>query len=202
MLGRNENALLQELRKHRDCKRLVRAIDTMPKLLGPELLNKYAADAPALYLVPGRFEVRDEVLVLTFSVAAVVRNVAGQNQARKGDGKALGVDHLMVLATRALNGKRIGDATWFLKRGELVDDEIFDTAGLTAMEMVFESTAIELDADWAASELDDFLRLHGDMDIQQRGAAEHQAWLKTPPDLSQSQPDAQLDVTLSGASAT
>ncbi|SDO76321.1 hypothetical protein SAMN05216303_102292 [Rhodoferax sp. OV413] len=201
MLGRNENALLQAAREHRDIKRLVRTVDTLPKLIGEALLKKYAADAPALYLVPGRFEVRDTGLVLTFTVAAVVRNVAGQAQARKGDGVDIGIDQLMLLATRALHEHRIGDATWFMRRGEMVDDEIFDAAGITALEMLFESSLIEMDADWALEDLDDFKTFHGDIDIAGgAGCAEHGKWLADPADFSSSNPDAQLDVQLPGAS--
>jgi len=201
MLGRNENALLQATREHRDIKRLVRTVDTLPKLIGEALLKKYVADAPALYLVPGRFEVRDTGLVLTFTVAAVVRNVAGQAQARKGDGVDIGVDQLMLLATRALHEHRIGDATWFLRRGEMVDDEIFEAAGITALEMLFESSLIEMDSNWALEELDDFKSFHGDVDLGGKaGSDEHAKWLNSPPDFSTSNPDAQLDVQLPGAS--
>lgn len=201
MLAAQENALLQALRAHRDCKLLVRTMDSLPKVPSAELLRRYAADAPALYVVPGRFTVRDDVLVPTFTVAAIARNVAGHAQARKGDGVDIGVDGLMVLATRALHARRLGDCAWRLTGGEMVDDEVFFVAGLTALEMTFEGSAIELTPDFGMAELDDLLRVHGDMDIEpQAGAAEHAKWLQTPPDYSTSAPDAQLDVQLDGAS--
>lgn len=201
MLAAQENALLQALRAHRDCKLLVRTMDSLPQVLGKDLLSRYAADAPALYVVPGRFTVRDDTLVPTFTVAAIARNVAGHAQARKGDGIDIGVDGLMVLATRALHSRRLGDCAWRLTGGEMVDDEVFFVAGLTALEMTFEGSAIELTPDFGMAELDDLLRVHGDMDIDpQAGAAEHAKWLQTPPDYSTSAPDAQLDVQLDGAS--
>ena len=201
MLAAQENALLQAMRTHRDCKLLVRTIDTLPKVIGKELLSRYAADAPALYVVPGRFTVRDDTLVPTFTVAAIVRNVAGHAQGRKGDGVDIGVDGLMVLATRALHGRRLGDCAWRLTGGEMVDDEVFFVGGLIALEMTFEGSAIELTPDYGAAELDDLLRVHGDMDIEPHaGAVEHAKWLATPPDYSTSAPDAQLDVQLDGAS--
>lgn len=202
MLAAQETALIAALRAHRDCKIAARTIGSLPKVPSAELLRRYATDAPALYVVPGRFSVRDDNLVPTFTVAAIVRNVAGQEQARKGDGIAIGVDGLMVLATRALHGHRLGDCAWRMTGGEMVDDDVFFSAGLTALEMTFEGSAIELTPDFSLAELDDFLKFHGDIDIDpQAGAAEHAKWLQTPPDHSTSAPDAQLDVQLPGASA-
>lgn len=201
MLARQENALLAALRGHRNIQALVRTVGTLPAVPDKDLLSRYVTDAPALYLVPGRFVVRDDCLVPNFSVAAVVRHVGGTAQARKGDGLDLGVDALMALATRALHGHRIGDSHWRLASGALVDDELFQQAGLTALEMVFEGSPVELDADFGIGELDDLLVVHADIDASPHaGAAEHAKWLQTPPDLSVSAPDATLDVQLTGAS--
>lgn len=202
MLGRNETALIEALRTHRDCERLVRTIDSLPAVPSEELLGRYVVDAPALYVVPGTFTVRDGVLYPTFTIAAVASNVAGQAQARNGDGVDIGVDQLMVLAVRAVNEHRIGDCTWLLQRGGLVDDELFSASGLTAMELVFEGSACALPSDWSAEELEDFLRFHADIDIEPHaGETEHRKWLQEPPDFSSSRPDADLDVQLPGASS-
>lgn len=201
MLASLENALLQALKNHRDVKRLVNAVSTLPQVQLNDLVKRYAFDAPALYVVPGRFVVRDDCMVPTFTVAAVVRNAAGHEAARKGDGIALGVDHLLILAVRALNGHRLGNCSWRMTAGAMVDDDLFFAAGLTGLEMTFEGSAVELDADYGADELDDLLQVHADVDIDpQAGAAEHAKWLATPPDFSTSAPDAQLDVQLPGAS--
>ena len=133
-------------------------------------------------------------------MAAIARNVAGHAQARKGDGIDIGVDQLMTLAARALHDQRIGSCTWLLTQGELVDDEIFFEAGLTALEMVFEGTAVEVAPDWTADELNNFTQFHGDIDVAGSGGAEHAKWLQEPPDFSTSAPGAQLDVQLPGAS--
>lgn len=204
MLAAAENALLDCLRSHRDVKRLVRTIDTLPKLIGPKLLTKYHADAPALYVVPGRFVVKDNQATMYFTVAGVVRNVAGQEQARKGDGIDLGCDHLATLAIRALNLAFVGGCSWLVTGGEMADDDLFDTAGIAAVEITLESTPIELDADYGEAqiaELPDFTHLHADLDMPPHVSAdEHAKWLATPPDLSTSRPGAGLDVQLPGAS--
>lgn len=199
MLARAENALLQALRTHRDCKRLLRTMETLPQLPLEKLLNRYAADAPAMYVVPGRFTVQDDCATLRFSVACVARNVAGQAQSRKGDGIDLGTDHLVLLATRALHAHNLGGCNWNLEAGQAVDEDVFDQAGIAAVELQFVSTPVPLDADWAMQELDDFLLLHADLDSTHAGAAEHAKWVATPPDFSASAPGARLDVPLTGA---
>lgn len=201
MLARQENALLAALSEHRDVRRLVRTVATLPQVLGKDLLARYAADAPALYVVPGRFRVQSDTLIPSFTVACVSRNVGGHDAARKGTDVDLGVDGLMALAVRALHGQRLGDCNWSLQAGELADDELFFNAGITALEMVFEGSPIEIDADFGAHELDDFLHLHGDIDFGgDAGRAAHEQWLQHPTDFSTSTPDAQLDVQLPGAS--
>lgn len=203
MLAAAENALIARLQAHRDVARLVRTVGTLPKLTSEQLLKRYYADAPALYIVPGRFTVRDNLASMRFTVAGVVRNVAGQEQARKGDGIDIGCDHLVILAIRALNDQFIGDCSWSVTGGEMVDEEIFDTAGVAAVEITLESTAVELAYDYGTAqiaELPDFKRVHADIDIPpQAGSAEHVKWLATPPDYSTSRPDADLDVQLHGA---
>ncbi len=199
MLGRNEDALIAALRAHPPVKRLVRTVDALPKLVDDKLLAKYQVDAPALYVSPGTFIVRDDVLVLAFEVACVVRNVASNAAARKGDAKDVGCDQLMVMAVRALHGQRIGDASWAMTQGEMVDDAVFDAAGLTVLSLRLESSGIALDTAIDPAELDDFLHFHGDFDIPPHVAATERAkWLQEPPDFTQSAPDAQMDVQLPG----
>lgn len=204
MLAAAENALIARLQGHRDVQRLLRTVGTLPKLASEQLLRRYHADAPALYIVPGRFTVKDSLATMRFTIAGVVRNVAGQEQARKGDGIDLGCDHLVILAIRALNEQFIGDCSWSVTGGEMVDEALFDSAGVAAVEITLESTPVELPFDYGEAqlaELPDFTRLHADIDLPpQVSAAEHAKWLTNPPDFLTSQPEAELDVQLPGAS--
>ncbi len=203
MLANQENALIEALKTHRDCKRLLKAPGALPKVPQAKLLTRYTADAPTLYVVPGTFRVMDGLIYPKFTIAALVRNVAGNAQARKGDGITLGIDHLLTLAVRALHEQRHGDCLWRVTGGELVDDEegVFEKAGLTAMEITLEGSGIELPADYGLEELDDFLLAHADFDIDPHaGEVEYASWLQTPPNYTTSRPDAVLDVQLEGAS--
>lgn len=199
MLAKSENALLKALREHRDIRQLVRTVGTLPQVIDAKLLAQYQADAPALYVVPGVFTVRDDAMLPSFTVAAVVRNVGGQEQARKGDGVDLGVDHLLTLAARALHGRRLGDCSWNLTRGQMVDEVAFASAGLSALEMVFEGSPIELTADYGFDELQDLLQVHADIDIAPKAGADvHKQWIREPADHSAGSPDATINVQLPG----
>lgn len=201
MLAFAENALIDRLASHRDIKNRVRTVACLPKVLGDkELLARYLVDAPALYIVPGRFTVADLQATLRFTVVGVVRNVAGNAQARKGDGIDLGCDDLATLAIRALHEQVAGGCSWCVTGGEMVDEAIFDQAGIAAVELQLESTPVALAMDYgpeAMGELADFKRFHADVDIQPHASsAEHAKWLGTPPDQSSSKPDAVIDVAL------
>ncbi len=204
MLALHENALLAALKSHRHATK-VRMVDSLPKLIGEKLLGRYVVDAPAFYVVPGRIVVTDDTARMEFIVAGIVRNVAGQAQARKGDGIDLGCDHLFRIAIKAINRQDLGECSWSLASAEMVDDEVFVQAGISGIEMKFVSSAIDLDADYDESEIDelnDFLKLHGDIDSPaDAGAVEYASWLAEPADYTNTHPDLQMDVQLPGATA-
>ena len=202
MLAEAENALIDALKNHRDIRRLVRTVGSLPQALDAELLRQYTVDAPALYVIPGVMQVDDGIATLRFTVAGVVRNVGGQEQARKGDGIDLGTSHMLTLVVRALHCHCIAGCDWTMQRAELVDEVVFAQAGIAAIEMYFVSSPIELDSDFGAAqldELDDLLHVHADLDLPPgAGTAAHQQWLATPPNYTSAAPDAQLDITLPG----
>jgi hypothetical protein len=204
MLALHENALLAALKGHRHAAK-VRMVDSLPKVIGDKLLSRYVVDAPALYVVPGRIVVTDDQARMEFIVAGIVKNVGGQAQARKGDGIDLGCDHLLRIGIKALNRQTLGLCSWSLATAEMVDDDVFLQAGISGIEMKFVSSAVDLEADYDESEideLDDFLKLHADIDSPaDAGALEYASWLTEPPNYTNTHPDLQMDVQLPGASA-
>lgn len=202
MLAAAEDGLLAGLRARGSIATRVRTVDSMPKLPVEQLLSRYAADAPALYVVPGTFVVRDDAVVMRFTIAGVIRNAAGHAAGRKGDGIDIGCDQLMLWAARAVHGAQLGGTTWQLTGGEMVDDDLFDMHGLSAVELTFEGAPVLIGADDDDAGLDDFLRLHADIDIPAHaGTVEHAKWLEEPPDTAASRPDLQADLSLPGGSA-
>lgn len=201
MLATTGNAILQQLRTHRLIKDKIRKVERLPELDLEALLKRYVADAPAYYLLPGTFRTVDDDMVITFTLAAVVRNSRGPDAAFAGDGQAIGLDHLLQLALRALHGNVIGPCSWRVVRGELVDDQVFDKTGLAALEIQLESSPIAIDEDWQMEELESFKTFHADFDLDpQAGEIEYQSWLQEPaPDYSNSRPDLAAHVSLQGA---
>ncbi|MDO8776607.1 MAG: DUF1834 family protein [Burkholderiaceae bacterium] len=205
MLAFHENALIAALANHRDIKPKVRTVESLPRLFGEKLLQRYVADAPALYVVPGRITMKDDEATLEFTVAGVVRNVAGHAQARKGDGVDIGCDHLLVLALRAINAQCLGKCSWSATSAEMADDEVFEKAGISAVEIKFISSRVALDADFGEAqlaELADFTHFHADIDSPaDAGEIEYASWLQEPPTYPNGQPDLRMDVSLPGATA-
>lgn len=182
MLAIHEAALRSAMEAQPHIKSRVRTIASLPKLFGDALLKQYVADAPALYVVPGRITFSDGDGTMNFTVAGVVRNVAGHEKARNGDGIDLGCDHLMLMALAAIDGQRHGNCTWTATTAEMADDELFEKAGISAIEVKFVGSPIAMPHalnDAAFAQLDDFLHLHGDFD---------------------GLPDTQMDIELPGAS--
>lgn len=200
MLAASENALIAALQGHAlaVAKRL--RVDSLPKLGTKDLLARYATDAPALYVLPGTLRMAEDNAVLMHTVAGVVRNVRGHASARKGDGIDVGLDHLLVIATQRIHARRLGDVAWRLVSAAVVDDELFDSTGLAAIEMSFEGGPVELPAEVAFADLADFETFHADVDVAPHaGAQEYASWLQTPPNYATSAPEAQLHQTLQGA---
>lgn len=204
MLAVHENALVNALNSRPDIKSRVRTVGTLPRLFGKELLSRYVADAPAIYVVPGKITFADDTATLAFTVAGVVRNVAGTAQARKGDQVDIGCDHLLVMVLRAINAKHLGQCSWKAVAAEMADDELFDSAGLSVIEMRFVSGEIAIGSEFSDEQLamlDDFYRFHGDFDLAPHATDEARAgWLATPPNTTGDTPDMTLDVQLPGAS--
>lgn len=203
MFAIHEKAILEALRSL-DATKRVATIQTLPKLFGDDLLRKYVADAPALYVVPGRIAFSTGQATMKFTVAGVVRNAGGHERARQGDGIDIGCDHLMLMALVALDGKRLGNCSWNAETAEMADDALFEKSGIAAVEIVFVGTPIDTPTDMsdaAFAELDDFTRMHADMDIPPHASDDtRKKWLQEPPDNTTGLPDAQLDVHLPGAS--
>ena len=206
MLGKHELALIAALKARPGIQRTVRTVGSLPAVPDDQkLLQRYLVDAPALYVTEGIYRVVDDMGLLSFTVGIVVRNVAGNTQARLGDGVATGADQLLTLVIRAIHNKRIGDANWAVRRAEYAEPiDVFEAAGLTVLVASVESTPLALPDDQAElDELDDLRHVHLDMDITPLADSnEYGKWLSEPPDYSTDRPDLQADIPLAGAGET
>lgn len=206
MLALHENALIEALKARPGLANTLRAVGSIPQVPSDKLLAQYAADAPAIYVAELQLVVNNEVCTLRATLVIMVGNVASRDQARKGNAKELGIDQYFTLVCRAINGKRLGNATWFIQRAQFADDDLFVQRGLTVLEVVVESSALELpyevDQDTTDMHLDDLELVHADIDIAPHALdADYGKWLQTPPDYTTAKPDAAADIQLAGGSA-
>ena len=132
MLGKHELALIAALKARPGIQKTTRTVGSLPTVPDDaKLLQRYLVDAPALYVTEGVYRIVDDMGVLAFTVGIVVRNVGGNTQARLGDGQSISADQLLTLVIRALHGRRIGDASWNIRRAEYLEPvDVFEAAGL------------------------------------------------------------------------
>ena len=205
MLALHENALIAALDARPGIKLVARTIGSIPDLPTEKLLAQYQADAPATYVVSPRLVADDSGAVMHSTIVIMVRNVASRDQARKGNQVEVGIDQLFTLVCRAINGKRIGEATWYVRRAEFADDDLFVKQGLTVLEVAIDSSRQDLPYEWDPDttdmQLDDLKHFHADFDIVPfANASEYAKWLETPPNYTTSRPDAQAELQLAGGS--
>lgn len=203
VLGKHELALIAALKARPGIQKTTRTVSSLPTVPDDaKLLQRYLVDAPALYVTEGVYRVVDDMGVLAFTVGIVVRNVGGNTQARLGDGQSISADQLLTLVIRALHGRRIGDASWNVRRAEYLEPvDVFEAAGLTVVGVSVESTPMALPDDpEELDDLGDLRHVHLDLDIAPHASLEgREKWLAEPPDYSDDRPDLQAEIPLAGA---
>lgn len=203
MLGKHELAIIAALQARPGIQKATRTVGSLPAVPDDEkLLRRYLVDAPALYVTEGVYRIVDDLGLLSFTIGIVVRNVAGNTQARLGDGISVSADQLLILVVRALHGRRIGDASWTVRRAEALEPvDVFEASGLTVLGVSVESSPMALPDDPEELEgLGDLRHVHLDMDIAPHASSdEHGRWLAEPPDYTNDRPDLQADISLAGA---
>lgn len=183
---------LVDLVKNSAIRPFLKAVGTLPDDDEDNLVNRMAADAPAVYVVAGRnFKVVSGTLIVPFGLACVARNSRGHQDARRGDGKALGMYQILEAVLGLAENGLAGGCYWRVSDvGFLNSDKIWK-AGLTVGVVSVETTvAMPAGIDMAA--LSDFKTFHADYDIAPfETAAEHSKWAAEPADYSASKPELQ-----------
>jgi phage gp37-like protein len=188
MLAELETGLVDRIRSAPVAQR-VREVDALPELDGAALVKKFGASAPAIYVSPASFSIKDQAQP-RFSVAAVSRNAAGHKGAMQGDGRLIGLYELTDALLALLNGASAGGTSWTVRGVDFVKDEQLYQAGLHVAVLRLEGTPVQLPSFLDDAALDDFITFHGDYDIEPfETPAEHEKWLQEPPDHTGSAPD-------------
>lgn len=198
MLADSENGLIALIKGSPIGARL-RQVDALPDLEGDSLVQKFATDAPAAYLAPAPFQVRDRNARLQFGIACVAKNSRSHQAARQGDGMAIGLYELLEGIAALVDGARTPDALWRVVSVDFLPDERLFKAGVYAGVIRIETAGeVELPAALDDAALADFTTFHADVDVTPHDSAtEHGKWLQEPPDYSTSRPDVSETSTLS-----
>lgn len=188
---------LVDLVRNSQLKSRLAVIDTLPDDDEDNLVKRFAADAPAVYVVAGKpVKVADGNLVVSFGFACVARNARGHQDARRGDGLVIGMYQILEGVLGLAEHGRAGGYLWTVADVGFLNSDKLWSAGLT-VGVVTVQTTVTMPAGIDESTLGDFITFHADFDIPpHEAAAEHQKWVQEPADYSTSKPELQDTLTI------
>lgn len=197
MLAECEDGLLALVRTSVLGRRLA-TVAALPEIDGDSLIKRFGAEAPAVYVAPGRITLRDGEMTLAFGLGCVARSGRGQEAARKGDGVAIGLYQIVEGVAALVDRAVAGAINWTVVGIDYLSDAGLANNGLqAAVVMVRSSGWIPLPEALDESSLADFQTFHADYDIEPHAdASEHAKWVQEPPDLTTSAPDVSETTTL------
>jgi len=162
----------------------------LPDLDSASLVKRMAAEAPAVYVAPMDFSVADGLAAARFGIACVARNSRGQEAARKGDGKAIGLAQIIDSVLALMDGGKADGVVFYVTGVGFQADEAFYAAGLYVATVAVEATGVALPPALDEDSLALFKTFHADYDIEpHETAAERGKWVGEPPDHSTSAPE-------------
>lgn len=197
MLAECEDGLVALVKNSLLGKKLA-VVSGLPEIDGPDLVNKFSTEAPAVYVAPGQITTSDGSMFVSFSIGCVAKSARGQEAARKGDGMAIGLYQIVEGVAALVDRATAGDINWSVTGINYLTDPLLSKAGLhVAVVMARSSGAIEIPAFLDEAALADFQTFRADYDIKPfETAAEHAKWVGDPPDHTTSAPEVSETVTL------
>lgn len=109
----------------------LRAVDSLPAADEENLLARFSADAPAVYVTSGGFVARDRILTLRYGLACCARNARGHMAARDGDALAVGAYEMMAALVALFVQRATASVSWDVTGGTWLNDQRILRAGLT-----------------------------------------------------------------------
>ncbi|SFM67198.1 phage protein Gp37 [Nitrosomonas communis] len=132
MLAELENDLIVHI-KVSSLGAKLRDVAGLPDLTGESLINRFATDAPAVYVAPAAFQIESRSAKVHFGIACVARNSRGQTAARVGEAIGpVGLYEMLESITNLLNEAQINKSIWKATAVDFMNDELLYKAGLTA----------------------------------------------------------------------
>jgi phage gp37-like protein len=177
----------------------LRAVASLPGAIDSAQLDLLAPTAPGVFAsflggTPAK-HLPPEVIEARWVIYVITANAGGQTTRRRGDAAAIGAYDIVPALVGALIATPFaGVGAAKLLRVENLWAGFMEKRGLAIFAVTIE---IPLELTGEPPTLDDFITFHADYDIPvHEPAGEHEDWLKEPPNLINSRPDAADDVTL------
>jgi len=131
MLAEIEQSLVAYIKASPLAARL-RQVEALPDLDGDNLVAKFGADAPAVYVALGGGELQDGMAALTVGIACVARNSRSPQAARQGDGMQIGLLELVHEVVSLIHTAYIDDCSYLVIRWDPVASDALTRKGLYA----------------------------------------------------------------------
>lgn len=162
-----------------------------------DLVKRWGADAPAVYVTPLAGTVAGSIVSPRFALVLVTKNARGQEAARYGDSGTLGLYPLWDATMALIQGARTSIANWQVNRYEFLGEPVLRDSGLFAA-LIEVSAEADMPSSVAFESLPDFTQFNADFDLNPHSSdVRHQEWA----DENYSgldQPDLQSQTGLSG----
>jgi hypothetical protein len=173
----------------------VREIAAMPDDKPEVLVRKFAAQAPAVYVVAGNSAIGDQKEKLRFDLVCIASNSRGNDAARHGDGQTIGLYQMRDALIAFLDGHKTTGAVWYAKSFDFAKAAVWRDNGLTVGSLQLETTVMQAGLDVSA--LDSFITFQADYDADpHQPQSEHIKWAEEPPDYTTSRPELTDTTTL------
>jgi hypothetical protein len=188
MLRQAENEIVKLFRDS-PLARYLRHVGPMPELSEIDLVKTFALQAPAIYVDSAPFTLTDGLAELKFDLLLLARHARALPVGKQGDGQALALHDLVDAALSVIDGRSTGSFSWRAASVDFSRGRAFVDAGILPASIVLQ-TRCYVDPAFDESSLAEFETFAAGYDIEPfESAAEHDKWLKEPPDYGASQPD-------------
>ncbi|HWH86354.1 MAG TPA: hypothetical protein VNV36_06235 [Pseudomonas sp.] len=151
-------------------------VGTLPDTSQKDLVRRWGADAPAVYVTPQPGTISGDIHSARFTLILVAKNARGHKAARHGDKNTIGLYPLADQVMTLIHHARPVVANWQVNRYTFLTEPVLRDAGLfVAMIEVGAETDMPSAEDFDA--LPPFTDFHADIDLVPHSShAQHQEW--------------------------
>lgn len=152
---------LQAFIKASDLNNYLRTVGTLPDLDDQTLVDRFATDAPAVYVSYVTGVGNEGSIKRRFGIAVVTRNARGHDEARHGDGVTIGLYEMIDAVESLIDGQNVAEAGWTVRTDREIKSKLMFKAGLYGAVIDIE-TELTIDHGVDLSTLSGFITYHAE----------------------------------------